>query len=74
MEFIQIIRQLFFDEKLGLIPFVTFDRPLTIAELSASWDSDHLINAIIDNARQVLEQHQVLLSENPILNLLPNAE
>jgi hypothetical protein len=74
MEFIQIIRQLFFDEKLGLIPFVTFDRPLTLGELSASWDSDHLLNAIIDNARRVLEQHQVLLSESPILNLLPNAE
>jgi hypothetical protein len=61
MEFIQVIRQLLLGDQLGLTPLVTFDKPLTIQELCASWDSDQLLQAIIERAREVLSQHQIQL-------------
>ena len=73
MEFIQVIRQLLFSEELGLTPFVTFDHPLTIQELSPSWESDQLIRAIIERARQVLKQHQDQLLLNSRVNFGANA-
>jgi hypothetical protein len=66
MEFIQVIRQLLFGEELGLTPFVTFDLPLTIQELCPSWEADQLLGAIIERARQVLKQHQDLLTSSGI--------
>lgn len=62
MEFIQVIRQLLFEEQLGLVPMVTFDRPQSIQDLCNSLDSDQLLTAIIERARQVLKQHQDLLA------------
>jgi 1-acyl-sn-glycerol-3-phosphate acyltransferase len=62
MEFIQVIRQLLMGEDLGLTPLVTFDKPLTVQELCASWDSEQLLQAIIERAREVLNQHQTQLN------------
>ena len=58
MEFIQVLRQLIAGEELGLIPQITFDKPISIQDLSASWDSEQLLHAIIERARFVLQQHQ----------------
>jgi hypothetical protein len=73
MEFIQIIRQLLFEERLGLMPFVTFDQPLTIQDLCSSWDADQLISAIVEHARLVLSHHQILLDIHPNPNLVTDA-
>lgn len=62
MEFVQVLRQLISGEELGLIPQITFDRPLSLQELTSSWDSELLLNAIIERARIVLQKHQTLLN------------
>jgi 1-acyl-sn-glycerol-3-phosphate acyltransferase len=61
MEFIQVLRQLIAGEELDLVPKVTFDRPLSIQDLSPSLDSEQLLQAIIERARIVLQRHQNLL-------------
>lgn len=73
MEFLQIIRQLLFDEDLGLIPYITFDQPLSIQDLCSSMDADQLLSAIIERAREVLQQHQMLIEPQPSLTLVPDA-
>lgn len=75
MEFIQVIRQLILGEDLGLTPLVTFDKPLTIQELCASWESDQLLQAIIERAREVLKQHQAQfnLLQEKALHIAANA-
>lgn len=73
MEFIQIIRQLFLGEDLGLVPMVTFDKPLTIQDLCSTLEADQLLGAIIEHARQVLKRHQDLLHKENGLILPANA-
>jgi 1-acyl-sn-glycerol-3-phosphate acyltransferase len=74
MEFMQVIRQLLFSDQLGLTPFVTFDRPLTLQDLSATLESDQLLKAIIAHARKVLKQHQDLIFTNYGFTLPANAK
>ncbi|HAY85617.1 MAG TPA: hypothetical protein DCY42_12065 [Chloroflexi bacterium] len=67
MEFIQVMRQLVFEEKLGLVPFVTFDRPFTLndLEIRGRKDADRVLQAIVQRAKSVYDVHVDLL-EQPI--------
>ena len=63
MEFIQIMRQLLFREKLGLRPLITFGESLTIEDLgfSSKGDSSELMQALIEQARSMMDRHLALL-------------
>ena len=65
MEFLQIMRQLIFHEKLGLKPLITFGESTTIQELGLSpkGDSSELLQALIEKAKEVLDRHVTLLGE-----------
>ena len=56
-EFLQVIQQLALKRKFGLKPRLTFDVPLTGAELMAQSGSTDLHQAILWRARQVLQFH-----------------
>jgi hypothetical protein len=63
MEFIQIMRQLIFQEKLGLRPLITFGESLTIQDLgfNSKGNSDELLQALIERGREMMDQHLALL-------------
>ena len=65
MEFIQIMRQLVFEEKLGLRPLITFGESVTLQELgfSSTGDSEKTLQALIEQARAVLDRHVSLLGQ-----------
>ena len=56
-EYIQVIQMMFFAKKFNLTPKVTFGEPLTTGELLAAGNSESIMGAIIDQARQVLAIH-----------------
>lgn len=70
MEYMQIIRQLIFRERLGLRPLVTFDQPFTLAEIGekSGVDSETILRAIIERARITLEKHSTMLDDHLDLN------
>ena len=65
MEFIQIMRQLVFEEKLGLKPLITFGESVTLQDLglSSKGDSEKTLQTLIEQARSVLERHVALLGQ-----------
>jgi hypothetical protein len=70
MEYMQVIRQLIFKERLGLRPFITFDKPFTLSEIGEGGlpDSQQILSAIIERARKTLENHTALLNDQLDLN------
>ena len=54
-EFLQIGQQLLFGRRFRLEPTVRFSDPLTLADLSRVWEAESVQDAIIAQARQVLE-------------------
>ena len=56
-EFLQVMQQLVFARNFGLTPKVSFAPPFTAAELMANGDSSDILQAIIDQARQLLAIH-----------------
>ncbi len=70
MEYMQVIRQLVFKERLGLRPFITFDEPFTLHEIGekSKADSEQILTAIIERARKTLEKHTDLLDDQLDLN------
>jgi hypothetical protein len=66
MEFIQVIRQLVFKDDLGLKPLVTFDRPVTLDELSGGKkvDAGQVLQSIIQRAKVLYEEHASLLQKH----------
>ena len=65
MEFIQIMRQLVFEEKLGLRPLITFGESVTLQDLgfSSTGDSEKTLQSLIEQARAVLDRHVTLLGQ-----------
>lgn len=65
MEYMQIISQLVFGERLGLRPLVTFDEPLTLQGVgeNPSSDSEQILRAMIERARVTLEKHTAILED-----------
>ncbi len=53
-EVIQLVRQMFFDVKYDLVPRVRFGRPQTAGELAENCPAGGLMDAVIENAQQVL--------------------
>jgi Acyltransferase len=64
-EFLQVIQQLALKRKFGLKPRLTFDVPLTGAELMAQYGSSDLHQAILSRARRVLRVHMET-APNPV--------
>jgi len=56
-EFIQVMQQLVLSRNLGLIPKITFAKPVTAGDLMANNTYSSLMDAIIDQARQLLPLH-----------------
>lgn len=65
MEFIQVMRQLILQEKLGLEPVITFDEPVTIKELGliGKSDSNQILHALIERARILYQEHLAALED-----------
>jgi len=59
MEFIQVMRQLVFEEKLGLVPMITFDQSFTLSDLGIVGfrDAEQIMRALVDRAKQLLDKH-----------------
>jgi len=59
MEFIQVMRQLVFEEKLGLVPHITFDETFTLSELGMVKfrNADQILQAVVDRAKNLLDKH-----------------
>lgn len=70
MEYMQVIRQLIFKERLGLRPFVLFDEPFTLREVAEKGrsDSEQVLREIIERARTTLEKHTALLDDQVDVN------
>lgn len=70
MEFLQVIRQLVFGERLPLHPLITFDRPFTLDEIGITnlRESDQILHSIIERAKNLLNEHISLLSEHIDVN------
>lgn len=66
MEFLQVMRQLVFDDKLGLVPLLTFGNAVTIADLgiSTKGDANLLLQALIEQAKGLLDQHIPVMREH----------
>jgi len=66
MEFIQVMRQMVFEEKLGLVPLITFDNAFTLHDLGLRGrkDAEQILQAIVQRAKSLLEQHKTLLDQS----------
>jgi 1-acyl-sn-glycerol-3-phosphate acyltransferase len=64
MEFIQMMRQILFSEKLGLKAHVSFAPPLTIDDLGDLKDSNGVMKIVKDRAKQLLQQHMSWISRS----------
>jgi hypothetical protein len=65
MEFIQVMRQLIFKEKLGLVPLITFDHAVDLRDLNltARSDADLILQSLIERGKILMEKHLRILSE-----------
>jgi len=52
-----------FQEKLGLVPLVTFDRPFTLNDLGIDGkkDAERIWNGIVQRAKNLLDTHVTFL-------------
>jgi hypothetical protein len=67
MEFIQVMRQLVFQEKLGLIPLVMFDRTFTLQDLGimGKRDAEKILQEVVERAKELLDRHNSFLEHSP---------
>ena len=59
-EFFQVMQQLFFPHSFGLTPRISFGEPLSITELSTEGEPTTILDAIIEQARELLTAHMAL--------------
>jgi hypothetical protein len=64
-EFIQVLQQVLFKRDYGLTPRITFGQPLNAAELLSKHPNSDLMQAVIAQARLVLEQHMAWAPNKP---------
>lgn len=65
MEFIQVMRQLLFGEKLGLVPLITFDHAVSLQDLSltARSDAEVILQRLIERGKIIMDKHLRILAE-----------
>lgn len=65
MEFVQVLRQLVFQEKLDLQPLVTFDQPFTLNDLGIKGrkDAELIWQEVVSRARNLLDTHTRVLEQ-----------
>jgi len=59
MEFIQVMRQMVFNEKLGLVPMITFDQSFTLNDLGivGRRDAEQIMHSLVERAKELLDKH-----------------
>jgi hypothetical protein len=70
-EVLQLIQQLLFRTRYGLVPRVSFGEPVSAEALSAGKTRDELVQAIADQARHVLALHQASAGRATVVALSP---
>lgn len=66
-EYFQLVGQLFFPGRFRISPRVTFGRPLTRAELLSTTSSISFMEAVIENAKNLLKIHQDTIGKSKII-------
>ncbi|MEJ2486695.1 MAG: 1-acyl-sn-glycerol-3-phosphate acyltransferase [Anaerolineales bacterium] len=75
MEMIQVMRQMVFREKLGLVPLVTFDRSFTLHDLGIEGrkDAERIWKEIVQRAKILLDTHVTFLEPSITLDRTQHA-
>lgn len=66
MEFIQVMRQMVFQEKLGITPLITFDRPFSLQDFGTFGkpDAEDILQRLVERAKELLDKHATFLEQS----------